>query len=49
MFVVFAVHLREKESPKYERIKEFKTLEEANNFMKEQQTTDSISYTIMME
>lgn len=50
MFVVYKVYLLSKiKSTYYERMKEFKTLEEAEDFLKEQKTTSDVSYTIMME
>lgn len=49
MFVVYKVHIKDREGPKYEKLKEFKTLEEANAYMEEQEVSDKISYTIMME
>lgn len=49
MFVVFAVYLNERESPKFKRLKEFKTLEEANEYMDEQEVTEKVSYTIVIE
>lgn len=46
MYVVYRIFI--KSDQKYERIKEFKTLEEANEFLLEHRDDEDL-YTIMME
>lgn len=46
MYVVYRIKIQSDE--KYERIKEFRTLEEANEFLLEHRDDEDL-YTIMME
>ena len=46
MYVVYRIKIKSDE--KYERIKEFQTLEEANEFLLEHRDDEDL-YTIMME
>ena len=49
MFVVYRVNLDGNEVKGYDRLAEFKTLDEAAEYMEEQKTSYIVSYTIVME